>query len=183
MGGCTVMGLSIMRTLWCDDEGSALVESAVLLPVLFALLIGVYDFSWYFYQQHLISTGLRDAARYLARSANPSDTTIQADAKNLATTGQIATGGTQRVAGWSSSNVAISIANDANTGATTPCGSTPCRGGSTIQVVTVCTGTTTVTQNCSSTSFTDPSFGIFGILGLNIPVFNVSHSERVICWC
>ena len=172
-----------IRALSRDHEGSALVEGALVVPVLVALLIGVYDFSWYFYQQHLISTGLRDAARYLARSANPSDATTQADAKNLATTGRIAAGGTQRVAGWSSSNVAISIASDANTGTMTPCGSTPCRGGTTVQVVTVCTGTTTVTQNCSSTSFTDPSFGIFAILGLNVPAFNVSHSERVICWC
>ena len=174
------MGLSIMRTLWCDDEGSALVESAVLLPVLFALLLGVYDFSWFFYQQHLISTGLRDAARYLARSSNPSDTTNQTYAKNLATTGQIASGGTQRVAGWAASNVNVVVGSDANTGTSTPCGSTPCRGGSTIQVVTVCTGTTTTTQSCSSTNFTDPSFGFFGFLGFAVPVFNVSHSERVI---
>ena len=30
------------------------------------------------------------------------------------------------------------------------------------------------------TAFTDPSFGFFGFLGLSAPVFNLSHSERVI---
>ena len=50
-----------------DQEGSALIEGAILVPVLFALIFGVLEFSYYFYQQHLVSTGVRDAARYLAR--------------------------------------------------------------------------------------------------------------------
>jgi len=169
----------IVRSIWRDHEGSALAEGAVLVPVLIILLLGVYDFSWYFYQQHLIATGLRDAAHYLARSANPSDATTQSDAKNLAVTGQI-TGGSARVPGWSTSNVQVAISSDANSGSSTPCGAVPCRGGATIQLITVCTGTTSTTQSCSSTSFSDPSFGIFGILGLTVPVFNVSHSERYI---
>ena len=54
-----------------DTDGSALVESAVLLPMLFVLLFGVYEFSWFFYQQHVASIGIRDAARYLARVKEP----------------------------------------------------------------------------------------------------------------
>jgi Flp pilus assembly protein TadG len=170
----------LLQSLWREQEGSALVEAAVLLPILIVLLVGTYDFSSYFYQQHLISTGVRDAARYLARTSNPSDPTNQSNAKNLAATGQIGPGGTPRVSNWSASNIAIQIASDTNTGNSTPCGSAPCRGGSVIQVVTVCTGTTTATQSCSSTGYTPLTFGIFGILGLTIPIFNVSHSERVI---
>jgi Flp pilus assembly protein TadG len=180
IGEGTIMLARLLRSLRQDDEGSALVEASILTPILVILLVGTYDFSSYFYQQHLISTGVRDAGRYLARTSNPSDPTNQSNAKNLAATGQIDPGGSARVSNWSTSNIAIQIASDSNTGNSTPCGSAPCRGGSVIQVVTVCTGTTTATQSCSSTSFTPLTFGIFGILGLTIPTFNVSHSERVI---
>jgi Flp pilus assembly protein TadG len=160
-------------SLWQDREGSAVVEGAVLVPVLFTLLLGVYEFSWFFYQQHLISTGLQDAARYLARTSNPSDSTNQSKAKNLAVYGQD-TSGTERVRGWTTSYVSVSVSSVAatNCGATTPC-----RGGA-VTLITVCTGTTTATQDCSSTSFTDPALGFFGFLGLTAPSFNVSHSER-----
>jgi Flp pilus assembly protein TadG len=60
-----------MRLLARDEEGTALIEGAIIVPVLCILLFGVYEFSWFFYQQHLISTGLRDAARYLARLPTP----------------------------------------------------------------------------------------------------------------
>ena len=57
----------ILQSLAVDDEGSALIEGAIMVPVLCVLVFGIYEFSWFFYQQHLISTGLRDAARYVAR--------------------------------------------------------------------------------------------------------------------
>ena len=157
----------IIRILWRDRDGSALVEGAVLVPMLFTLLLGVYEFSWFFYQQHLISTGLHDAAHFLARSSDPTNATIQGYAKNLATNAAI-TGGTARVAGWTTGNVTITFANNTNTAASSPCGTTPCRGLPVIQVVSV------------STSFVDPSFGFFSFLGLTAPTISVSHSERVI---
>src|SRR5712692_3238476 len=92
------------RSLWRCNEGSAFVEGAIVMPVLLTLVLGVLEFSWLFYQQHLISTGIRDAARYIARSPNPNDPTIQVDAKNLATTGEFA-GGSARVKGWKTSDV------------------------------------------------------------------------------
>jgi Flp pilus assembly protein TadG len=172
-----------VQSLRQDQEGSALVEGAVLVPILVILLVGAFDFSWYFYQQHLMSVSLRDAARYLARSWDPTDPNNQSYAKTLATTRP---DGKPVVSGWSSSNIAIQIASDSNSGTLTPCGSTPCRAnpcgnGTTIQVVTMCTGTTSTTQTCSSTAFTNSSFSIFDILGLTAPAFNVSHSERAIC--
>src|ERR1700716_1410993 len=98
------------RSLSDDMGGSALVEGAVLVPLLFLLLFGVYEFSWFFYQQHLVSTGVRDAARYLARVVNscnalsPAWVIDQAHAKNLATTGSI-NGGPERVRGWTAAMV------------------------------------------------------------------------------
>ena len=151
--------------MWRDDEGSALIEGAIILPVLFILVFGVFEFSWLICQQHLISTGVRDAARYIARSANPNDATIKQDAKYLATTGAI-DGNTPRVSGWTADDVEISytfINNPAGDN-----GLTNFRGGAVIESVTV------------STTFTVPSLGFFGILRLSPPTFTVSHQERVI---
>ena len=128
-------------------------------------MLGVFEFSWLIDQQHLISTGIHDAARYLARSANPNDVTIQKDAKILATTGSI-DGKAPRVRGWTMHDINISFASVANpVGAN---GLTRFRGSPVIQSVTV------------STTVTVPSLGFFGSLGLKPPAFTVSHQERVI---
>jgi Flp pilus assembly protein TadG len=159
------MAFRILRSLWRDGEGSALIESAIILPVLFALVFGVFEFSWLIGQRHLISTGVRDAARYIARSANPNNPTITMDAKRLATTGAI-DGNTARVAGWKVNDVVITYDFISNPVAAN--GLTNFRGGSVIETVTV------------STTFTVPSLGFFGFLGLTPPTFIVSHQERVI---
>lgn len=160
-----------LRALVGDNEGSALVEGAILLPVLFVLLFGVYEFSWFFYQQHLVSIGLRDAARYLARSADPCDPSSstwaaeEAMARNLATTGST-NGGAPRVKGWVAAMVTprcTPIDNPVGFD-----GLAAFRGGSTVYMVTV------------ATRFTDPALGFFALLGLRPPVISVSHSERVV---
>jgi Flp pilus assembly protein TadG len=159
------MSVRRLRSLWRNDEGSALIEGAILVPVLLVLVLGVFEFSWLIYQQHLISTGIRDGARYIARSANPHDVTIQGDAKKLATTGAI-DGHTARVKGWTTRDVHISYAAVRNSVGSN--GLTPFRGAAAIQIVTV------------STTFTAPSLGFFGFLGLKPPTLAVSHQERVI---
>jgi TadE-like protein len=159
------MSYRTLRSIWRDREGSALVESAVLLPVLFLLVFGVFEFSWLICQQHLISTGICDAARYIAHSTNPNDPTIKKDAKYLATTGAI-DGDTPRVSGWTPDDVEISYSFTSNL--TNEDGLPNFRGGNVIESVTV------------STTFTVPSLGFFGMLGLTPPTLNISHQERVI---
>ena len=159
------MSVRIVQSVWRNGEGSALIEGAIIMPVLLILVLGVFEFSWLIDQQHLISTGIHDAARYLARSANPNDVTIQKDAKTLATTGAI-DGKTARVKGWTTQDVKITYASVNNSVGTN--GLTPFRGGAVIQSVTV------------STIFTGPSLGFFGFLGLKPPALTVSHQERVI---
>jgi hypothetical protein len=118
-----------------------------------------------FWQQQLISTGVRDATRYLSRSLNPSTPAVQTAAENLAVTGSTS-GGTPRVPGWSVDDVTISFTSTNNpVGAG---GTSPYRGLAVIQVVTV------------STSYTHPSLGFLEYLGLPKLVIQVSHSERVI---
>jgi Flp pilus assembly protein TadG len=154
-----------LRSIWRDHDGSALVEGAVLLPVLFVLVFGVFEFSWLTCQEHLISTGICDAARYIAHSTNPNDPTIKKDAKYLATTGAV-DGDTPRVNGWTPDDVEISYSFTNNL--TNEDGLPNFRGGSVIESVTV------------STTFTVPSLGFFGMLGLTPPTLNISHQERVI---
>jgi Flp pilus assembly protein TadG len=159
------MSARILQSLWRNGDGSALIEGAVLMPVLLILVLGVFEFSWLIDQQHLISTGINDAARYIARSANPRNVTIQNDAKKLATTGAI-DGDTARVRGWTTHDVHISYASVNNSVGSN--GLTPFRGDAAIQIVTV------------STTFAVPSLGFFGSLGLKPPALTVSHQERII---
>jgi Flp pilus assembly protein TadG len=163
--------LRIVRSLKRDRQGSALVEGAILVPVLIVLMFGVFEFSWFFYQQHVISTGIRDAARYLARSPDPCDPgspvwgVALANAKNLAASGSIE-GGPARVKGWSAATVVARCSEVDNSPPAR--GQSRYRGGSIVYVVTV------------STKFTDPSLGLFGVLGLPKPTISILHSERVI---
>jgi Flp pilus assembly protein TadG len=159
------MSVRILQSLWRDGEGSALIEGAIVVPLLLILVLGVFEFSWLIDQQHLISTGIHDAARYIAQSANPNDLTIQNNAKKLATTGAI-DGDTARVRGWAARDVSISYSSVENPVDVN--GSTTFRGGAVIRSVTV------------STTFSVPSLGFFGFLGLKPPALTVSHQERVI---
>ncbi len=159
-----------LRSLARDESGSALVEGAVLLPLLVILFLGVFEFSWFFYQQHVVSTGLRDGARFLARTRDACEavsawSVAQADARNLATTGSIF-GGPQRVKGWTSNMVTTQCRPVANPIAAD--GLPAYRSNGSVFVVTL------------STRFSDPSLGFFSLLRLQPPTIAVSHSERVI---
>ena len=163
------LGTLTLCTLLRDNDGSALVESAVLVPLLFVLLFGVYEFSWFFYQQHLAALGVRDAARYLARVSDPCDeqsaawSIEQGYARNLATTGSIR-GDAARIKGWTSAMVVLRCT--ALNNPVGPTGLPAYRGGEVVYVIT------------ASTSFVDPSLGFFAFLHLAPPVISVSHSER-----
>jgi Flp pilus assembly protein TadG len=149
-----------LESLWASDRGTAMVESAIVLPVFLTLVGGVYEFSFFVYQEQLATAGVRDAARYLALTADPTSPTNQIDAKNIAVYGSI-NGGASRISGWTSSEVSVGISAVDNSSGTYS-------GGSTVQIVTV------------ATSFVDPTLGFFGLLGLRAPTISVSHQERFI---
>jgi len=102
-----------MCRIWKDEEGSALLEAAIVIPVLFSLVFGTLEFSFYFFQQHLVATGVRDAARYLART-DPADAAARTTAQNLAATGQPSGGSMRRVQGFNPADVAISFTDVGN---------------------------------------------------------------------
>lgn len=157
--------LEELRSIWRDRNGSALVEAAILMPVLLILVLGVLEFSWYFFDQDRVSTGIRDAARYLSRVTDPANVAFQSNAINLAVTGSIS-GEAARVTGWTTRSVNVDLASVPNP--IQDDGSRLYRGGPTIRIVTV------------STTFTHPSLGFLDLLRLTALRITVAHSERVI---
>ncbi len=156
---------SANKHLWRDADGTALVEAAILLPLLFMLIFGAMEFSWLISQRHRIEVGVAEAARYIAQSPNPNDAMTQLGAKLLATTGDVE-GGSPTVRGWSAENIKISYTTIGNPRA--PSGESSFRGGSILENVTV------------STSLVLPSLGFFSVLRLSPPETSASHTERVI---
>jgi len=154
------MVLQLLMSIWRNERGSALLEGAIVLPIFLTLVCGVYEFGFYLYQQQMIAAGVRDAARYLALTDNPNNSTYQLNARNLAVTG-FTTGGTSRVQGWSTDDVTVNVSIVNNPAATSSSGAM-------VQIVTV------------STHFADPSLGFLGLLRLSAPVINASHQERYV---
>src|SRR5688572_9722315 len=102
--------LRFLRRFIRDIEGTALIEATLVTPFLLLLSGGVIEFSNFFFRHHEMTTGVRDAARYLAKTNNWAAS--QTAAQNLATRGDIAGTGTLRVPGWTSITVTPStIAN------------------------------------------------------------------------
>ena len=161
-------------SLWRDDDGSALVEATIVMPLLVTLFLGVFEFSWYLYNQQLVVSGLRDAARYMTRielTDGNRDPCVQkdqngvlytADAANIATTAEAA-GGSARVSGWSAADVAIS-----------------CSSSAALDAGNYADGSTSMTIIDVATRFADPSLGLFSSLGLKPPMLSFSHEERFI---
>jgi hypothetical protein len=146
------------KSLWRSERGSALIEASIVLPLLLALVGGVLEFSFFFYQEQLITVGVRDAARYLALTADPTSPTNQVGAMNLAVAGSIG-GGTPRVPGWNIADVSVTITPwDNSDGALS--------GRTMIPIITV------------STHFADSSLGFLRLLGLSALTISVSHQER-----
>lgn len=163
-----------ISTIWRNHDGSALIEGAVVVPFLFALILGILDFSFFFFQQHLVSTGVRDAARYLARTADPAAGGAQTIAKNLAAIGAPTALTYRRVSGFDPANVVISFSFVANAiNGTT--GVRPFR-----EAADECGGPNQIMIVSVTGSFQYQSFGFLTFLGLPVPTVTVTHSERCI---
>jgi Flp pilus assembly protein TadG len=144
----------------------------LVTPLIVSLYFGVFDFSWYFYNQQLVEAGVRDAARYMARieltngntnpcaQTDPGGTLYTTDAANIAVTAQTS-GGTPRVSGWSAANVAIT-----------------CVASHALSHGVYADGSASMTIIYATTSFADPSLGFFATLGLPTPSLSFTHQER-----
>jgi len=146
-----------------DEQGVAMIEMAVVLPVLLAIGLGVMEFGNAIYCKHLITNGVRDGARYAA--GRPADCACDTDIKNIAMKG-VLSGGAWRVSWWDDPATEITVAyatvtNDDGSG------NKLYRGGATIPIVTV---TATVPYQ---------QLGFLAFFGLAAPTLSVSHQERV----
>lgn len=148
-----------------DERGASLIEMTLVAPFLVFLGLGIAEFGQTLYHQHLITTGLRDAARYAARFPDP--LAAAADAKDIATTGSVG-GPEKRVSWWNTGDITISVQDVPNpiNGAT---GERTYRGPDPIKVVR------------ATTSVNHPGLGFLSVFGISSPItISVQHEERVI---
>lgn len=89
------------------DEGSAMVETALVLPVMVLLFAGVAELGLAVYDHHQLSKAVRDAARFLARVPDPTAAEYQAMATNYMRTGSFAGTGSALV-GTDPSKISVS---------------------------------------------------------------------------
>ncbi|MDX8500273.1 TadE/TadG family type IV pilus assembly protein [Mesorhizobium captivum] len=157
----------ITRLFRRDEDGTALVEMAIVAPFVLLLSAGVFEFSNILNTRLLLEAGVEDAARYMARCSGDWDT-CKGLAQNLAANGAV-DGTSARVTGWLPAQVTITktstAAVDPDTGTQLYLSSK-----STVDVVTV------------STSYTYPDVGFWSYLGFGDLTLSVAHQERVFGW-
>jgi Flp pilus assembly protein TadG len=148
-----------------DKRGVAALEAALAFPFLVLMTAGLFEFGSLFYNYELIQTGVRDAARYLARVADPHAS--ETAARNLATRGSVDTSGALRVRWWQAGDVQITYRAIANpVDATT--GRRLYRGGDPLTVVRV------------STSLDYTGIGLLTKVGLGPVPLTAAHEERYV---
>ena len=172
---------------WLNVDGAAMLELALILPFLLTLACGIFEFGTFFYQYQLVESGVRDAARYMARVTDvnnftcgtggtsqcltPCEPIVLAskvlNAKDIAVMGVIG-GSTKRVSWWTQGNVTVDyttvIANPMIGGYPTYRG--PTTG---IRIIKV------------STTASYPGVGFLSFLGLGAALtLHLDHQERCI---
>lgn len=149
------------------EGGAAMIEMAIVLPVVLTLGLGIFEFSNLYYNFHLIANGVRDAGRYAAGIMGDvcGDTTLQGEIKNIAMYGvnTVTNSDPPRISWWTDART-VTVACSA------PIDNSDFsyRGGDNIYTVTV---TAAVPYN---------SLGFLGYFDLSAPTLTVSHEERII---
>jgi Flp pilus assembly protein TadG len=147
----------IWRHYLADESGAVLAETLVVLPFVTVFAIGILEFGNMLWQKQQLETGLRDAARYVARCQ--ASATFGAACNNssygpnIAVYGNTAGTGPARVPGWSPSDVTIT--------------------------------TTTKPDGIVVRAETDHDYStspLYGALGLGTITIEAFHEERYIGW-
>jgi Flp pilus assembly protein TadG len=159
--------IAMLQRLCRDRSGAALVEFTLVGPLLITLALGMFTFGRGLYQYQQVVNGVRDAARYLAHQSNPSDSTLQAQAKTLATKGCLTSCGSVqlRVANWHPADVSFSVTDVTNGNS---CSGKPCYH----------SASTTLHEVIATTTVNYQDLGLLDGLGLPSIQFHVRHEER-----
>ena len=159
------MVLSWLSRFDRDARGVAAVEAGLAFPFIVLLGAGLFEYGSLFYNYELIQTGVRDAARYLART--PDTAATETAARNLALTGTVDGTGTRRVSWWQSGAIQITYRTTSNpVDATT--GRRIYRGGDPIKVVRV------------GTALDYNGLGLLTAVGLGPVHVTAAHEERYV---
>ena len=97
-----------------DEHGAVLAETLIVVPFVTLFSVGILEFGNMFWQKEQIETGLRDAARYLARcqtNVSLPQPAITATARSIAFYGTPSpgVGAALRVPGWGPAAADITI--------------------------------------------------------------------------
>jgi len=124
--------MSNLRNYIKDKAGMAAVESALVFPFLITAGFASMDASYMLLQSHKMESSLSTAANYLAQTPDPQS--FEAQAKRLAATGQVKSGGSSLIPNWTENDVTIVYKNFANTQTNS---GLSYRGGAAIEVIQV----------------------------------------------
>lgn len=107
--------MSNVGSFYKNQSGAAGAEMALIVPLLVTLMFGSFELGNYFWNEHKVVKGVRDAARYASRQsftkfscAAVTDSAVLTQIKNVARTGQVS-GGTAKVYDWVDADVTVSV--------------------------------------------------------------------------
>lgn len=158
-----------------DHRGTALVETALILPLMVPLSAGVFEFGNLIHDKLLMEAGLSDGARFAARCNTKmySDAGLAIDcadiATNIAVFGNAAGTGSARIKGWQKTDVTVTIAATADCHDAVVAGVTEYRS-TTAQVCIVNAAGTLVYSG----------IGMLSLLDIGPITLNGFHQERLI---
>ncbi|PAQ07486.1 pilus assembly protein TadE [Mesorhizobium temperatum] len=158
-----------------EQRGTALVEMALIAPLMLILSAGVFEFGNMIHKKLLMEAGLSDAARFAARcnsqlytkaglTINCADT-----ATNIAVFGNAAGTGNARIVGWQKANVTVTIAASGSCHDAVVAGVTLYRA--------------TTAQVCivrAAGTLAYGGIGMLSLVGIGPMTLNASHEERLI---
>lgn len=159
-----------MRHILKCPHGSAAAEMALVTPLLLTLIFGSFELGNYFLDNHVVSKAVRDGARYASRQSltNYPCTAVATDiapggnvvssTQNLVRTGQVASGGTARLVGWTDPATILVTYSCIAASSVTPSYTGIYKGSSFVPVVTV-----QINQNTPRLLYSS----LFGAMGFN----------------
>ncbi len=110
------MMVAFLSSFLRDQRGAAAAEMALMTPLLLIMMFAPFELGNFYWTQHKITKGVRDAARFAARQPftlyecgeDLGDSAVETQIKNLARTG-VLTGGTTKVQGWVDGEITVTV--------------------------------------------------------------------------